>query len=139
LGLQQLEKELSRYLGIRNCLIVSGDSDRQPLIIEDMGKLVNDILGKELPKGKNVIAAMGGTTMAKVATCLTSKIAVDRDLTFVPARGGIGERLDIQANNICGLMAEKTGGNHRTLYVAEQVREERSLTILKAAISKQMV
>lgn len=98
LGLQQMEKELSRYLGIRNCLIVSGDSDRQPLIIEDMGKLVNDILGRELPKGKNVIAAMGGTTMAKVATCLTPKIAVDRDLTFVPARGGIGERLDIQAN-----------------------------------------
>lgn len=107
LGLQQMEKELSRYLGIRNCLIVSGDSDRQPLIIEDMGKLVNNILGKELPKGKNVIAAMGGTTMAKVATCLTPEIAVDRDLTFVPARGGIGERLDIQANNVCGLMAEK--------------------------------
>src|SRR5699024_11778601 len=38
LGLQQMEKELSRYLGIRNCLIVSGDIYRQYLFIEDMGK-----------------------------------------------------------------------------------------------------
>lgn len=139
LGLQQMEKELSRYLGIRNCLIVSGDSDRQPLIIEDMGKLVNDILGKELPKGKNVIAAMGGTTMAKVATCLTPEIAVDRDLIFVPARGGIGERLDIQANNVCGLMAEKTGGNHRTLYVPEQVSEDTYRPLLNEPVVQEVV
>ena len=125
LGLQQMEKELSRYLGIRNCLIVSGDSDRQPLIIEDMGKLVNDILGRELPKGKNVIAAMGGTTMAKVATCLTPEI--------------IGERLDIQANNVCGLMAEKTGGNHRTLYVPEQVSEDTYRPLLNEPVVQEVV
>ncbi|MCP0886341.1 SorC family transcriptional regulator [Ligilactobacillus sp. WILCCON 0076] len=124
LGLQQLEKKLCGFLGIKRCLIVSGDSDNQPQFIDAMGKLVNDSLQMLLPKGKNIVAVMGGTTMARVAKCLTPEIMEKREVLFVPARGGIGERADIQANNVCAQMALKTGGKHRALYVPEHVSEK---------------
>lgn len=124
LGLESLELQLKQKLGIDECFVVAGDSDQQPNILEDLGKLTNDLLADGLPKGPNVIAVMGGSTMAKIANTFTSEIAKQREITFVPARGGMGERLDFQANNVCGLMAQKTGGQYRSLYVPEQVSED---------------
>ncbi|CAM2883616.1 sugar-binding transcriptional regulator [Dellaglioa algida] len=122
-GVRQDEQELSRILGIENCLIVSGDSDEQPKVLDAMGKSVSAKLALLLPEGKNLIAVMGGTTMAQVADQLTTRLSIKRDLTFLPARGGVGESVDIQANSISGKMALQTGGNHRALYVPEQLSE----------------
>lgn len=131
LGIQQLEKELSKKLGIARCLVVPGNCDDNVKVVDAMGKIVTDTLKTLLPLGKNIIAAMGGTTMACVATCLTSEVAEGRELLFVPARGGVGERVDIQANNVCAQMALCTGGSHRSLYVPEQVSETTFKTLLK--------
>jgi len=110
LGVHSKEKQLSKVLGIDHCLIVAGDSTKLPKVLTDMGKLVNETLDVILPKGENVIAAMGGTTMANVANSLTPKLSQQRHLTFVPARGGLGEAVDIQANAVCARMAVHTGG-----------------------------
>ena len=131
LGLQQMEARLAERLGIARCLIVAGDSDLQPQVVNDMGNVVNATLQALLPEGENIIAVMGGTTMAAIAKRLTSAISVNRHLTFVPARGGIGERIDIQANNVSAQMAENVGGNHRALYVPEQVSESTYQPLLK--------
>ena len=139
LGLQQMERRLSKALHIKRCLIVSGDSDKQPQVIDNMGKLVNDTLKMLLPEGPNTIAVMGGTTMAQVANCLSPDLSNQRQLTFVPARGGIGERVEIQANNVCAQMALKTGGKHRALYVPEQVSEEAYRPLLKEPAIQEVV
>ena len=82
LGIQQLEKELSKKLGIARCLVVPGNCDDNGKVVDAMGKIVTDTLKTLLPLGKNIIAAMGGTTMACVATCLTSEIAEGRCLLY---------------------------------------------------------
>ena len=50
---------------------------------------------------------------------------------FVPARGGIGEAVSVQANSISAVMANKTGGNYRALYVPEQLSRETYNSLLQ--------
>lgn len=123
LGVSHEEKKLSHYLGIDRCLIVSGDSDDQPRVLSELGKIVNSALSFLLPPGRDIISVMGGSTLAAVADYLTPQLRVKRDLTFVAARGGVGEATDIQASAIASKMAERTGGKKRTLYIPENLSQ----------------
>ncbi|MCD2256864.1 sugar-binding transcriptional regulator [Agrilactobacillus fermenti] len=131
LDVHQREKQLMALLGIDHVLIVAGDSDDQPRVLKDIGRLVNETLRVLLPDGRNIIAVMGGTTMARVAKELTPKLSNERELVFVPARGGIGETVDIQANTVSADMAQRTHGTHRMLYVPEHVSKETYESLLQ--------
>lgn len=124
LGGGKKERQLADLLNIDHCLIVSGNSDSEPRVLDSFGDMVTETLDKILPAGDNVIAVMGGTTMAKVAEQMRPLEKSDRHNLFVPARGGIGESVSIQANSISALMAENSGGDFRALYVPEQVSPE---------------
>lgn len=118
---RQLEKRLATYFGIDRCLITGGDSDQQVKVINEFGHLLTEALDNHLPNGHNIIAVMGGTTMAKIARELSNLETEQRENTFVPARGGIGESVNVQANSICAEMATRSNGNYRALYVPEQL------------------
>lgn len=124
LGMKEKEKQLASYLEIEHCVIISGDVDDQLKLREEIGHATLEALDFLLPEGNNIIAVMGGTTMAEVASQMNETLSRKRELIFVPARGGLGESVDIQANSISALMAQKTGGENRVLYVPEQVSEE---------------
>ena len=119
--MHQIEKRLSETFGIERCLIASGDGDRQPKVIAEFGQLLNESLDLLLPEGKNTIAVMGGTTMAKVAEELGNLETAKRHNLFVPARGGIGESVNVQANSVSSVMAMQTNGDYRSLFVPEQL------------------
>ena len=131
MGIRQKERQLAQYFNIKRCIIVSGDSDRQLKVIGTMGEEVNQLLQQLLPEGRNIIAVMGGHTMEHVASHLTNKLGDKRDLLFVPARGGVGESVAIQANTIASQMAQHTGGKFRSLFVPEQVSERTYEPLLK--------
>ena len=124
LGMKEKEKKLASYLEIEHCVIISGDVDEQSKLHEEMGRAAVEALDFLLPEGTNIIAVMGGTTMAEAANQMNETLSRKRKLMFVPARGGLGESVDIQANSISALMAQKTGGENRVLYVPEQVSVE---------------
>ena len=42
----------------------------------------------------------------------------------MPARGGLGESVDMQANTIASIMAKKTGCQYRLLHVPDHLGEE---------------
>ncbi|GCF92209.1 central glycolytic genes regulator [Enterococcus florum] len=130
-GMDQLEKRLATKFNIERCLIVSGNSDEQPKVVGDFGELVNDALHRRLQEGTNIIAVMGGTTMAEIAKHVTPMETPKRHNLFVPARGGIGESVSIQANSVSALMAANAKGDHRVLYVPEQLSQEAYHTLLK--------
>lgn len=124
LGMKDKETTLARYLGIEQCIIVSGNTDETPVLLDHLGDSVVNLLDQVLPEGRNVIAVMGGTTMAAVAERMSEQLRENRELLFVPARGGVGERVAIQSNSISAVMAQKTGGKHRVLYAPEHVRSQ---------------
>jgi Transcriptional regulator, contains sigma factor-related N-terminal domain len=120
-GMHLIEKRLASYFGIERCLITSGNSDKQPKVIAEFGHLLEESLDNNLPNGKNIIAVMGGITMARVAKEMSSLETDRRENLFVPARGGIGEAVNVQANSVSAEMAFRTEGKSRSLYVPEQL------------------
>ena len=131
LGMHQIEKEMTQDFGIQRCIVVAGDSDIQKKVLSDFGDVLTNTLNLLLPNGENTIAVMGGTTMAMVAENMGSLETEKRHNLFVPARGGIGEAVSVQANSISAVMANKTGGNYRALYVPEQLSRETYNSLLQ--------
>ena len=82
---------------------------------------------------------MGGTTMAAVSKSLSPSLANERNLLFVPARGGLGETMAIQANTICAEMAEHSGGLYRNLYVPEDISAKSVAPLLQEPVVKSVL
>ncbi|SEK86076.1 central glycolytic genes regulator [Carnobacterium iners] len=131
LGMREKENQLATYFKIEHCVIVSGNVEEQPKVQDELGRATMDSLKVLLPEGMNIIAVMGGTTMAEVANHMDGSLSYHRKLLFVPARGGLGESVEIQANAVSAQMAKRTGGKNRVLYVPEQVSEETYKPLLK--------
>ncbi|WP_237585487.1 sugar-binding transcriptional regulator [Alkalibacterium sp. MB6] len=121
---QEKEARLASYLGIQHCTITMGNSDKNHESLVEMAKVAAEVMDFLLPEGNNTVAVMGGTTMFEVAEAMDKHIGQNRTLLFVPARGGLGESIDIQANVIAENMARRTGGKSRALYAPEHVRME---------------
>ncbi|MCM3574838.1 sugar-binding transcriptional regulator [Mesobacillus subterraneus] len=122
MGINTLERQLQERMGIRKVIVVPGDSDRSPWVKSELGRATANCM-KDLLQSKNIIAVTGGSTMAAVADMLTPDFG-EKDLLFVPARGGIGEDVKNQANTICAIMADNTNSRHRVFYVPDQVSTE---------------
>ncbi|WP_257351893.1 sugar-binding transcriptional regulator [Pseudalkalibacillus decolorationis] len=121
-GLHVLEQQLMEKLNLEDVIIVPGDSDRDSWVQRDMGKACITRL-MPLLKAKRKIAVTGGTTIAAVAEMMTPMTKKNQPL-FVPARGGLGENVENQANTICSTMARKASGEYRLLHVPDQLSEE---------------
>jgi central glycolytic genes regulator len=128
-GIDVMELQLRHRLGIKKVVIVPGDSDQSPMVKADLGKACANWM-KNLLVGENIIAVTGGSTMAAVAEGLTPEHG-HNELLFVPARGGIGEDVQNQANTICSNMANNTHSKHRVFYVPDQVSTEIYESLIK--------
>ncbi|MGK0551980.1 sugar-binding transcriptional regulator [Enterococcus faecalis] len=131
LGMHQVETDMAKYFDIQRCIVIAGNSDNQKKVLFDFGESVTNALNLLLPNGDNIIAVMGGTTMATVAEHMEPLETKKRHNLFVPARGGIGEAVTVQANSVSAVMADKTGGHYRALYVPEQLSLETYNSLLQ--------
>ncbi|WEG74066.1 sugar-binding transcriptional regulator [Vagococcus intermedius] len=138
-GMQQKERQLADYYNVERCIIVAGNSDDENKVLASFGSVVSQSLRTLLPDKENVIAVMGGTTMAAVAENMTDLDSNIRNNIFVPARGGIGETIGIQANSVSAMMASKTGGTTRPLYVPERVSHETYQSLLQEPFVQQVL
>ncbi|SMO65168.1 sugar-binding transcriptional regulator [Melghirimyces algeriensis] len=128
-GLTDLEADLCRVLNLEKAVVVPGDSDRSDLVKKEMGRAGARLL-KQIVHPGQVVAVAGGTTVAAVAEMMTSS-AVLKESTFVPARGGLGEAVELEANYIASLMAQKAGGKYRLMHVPEQLSKEAYQMLLR--------
>ncbi|UII55551.1 hypothetical protein LS684_18265 [Cytobacillus spongiae] len=122
-GVNEMEQQLQKQLGIKKVVIVTGNSDESPWVKNELGRATASCM-KALLDGENIIAVTGGSTMAAVAEMLNPELIEGKKLLFVPARGGIGEDVKNEANTICANMAENTASKHRVLYVPDQVSKQ---------------
>lgn len=121
-GLRELEKRLEKQLGVQKVLVVAGDSETEDWVKRELGRACVSAL-KERMKEKDVIAVMGGTTLAAVAEMMTPDDKT-REVVFVPARGGLGEQVENQANTISAELAHRANAEYRLLHVPDQLSEE---------------
>src|SRR5690625_4559126 len=120
-GLTTLEKKLQQKTGIKDVIIVAGNSDEDPFIKQELGRATVQFLKKTITNDVT-IAVTGGTTMAAVAHAMVP--FDDVICLFVPARGGVGEKLENQANTIVAQMAKAEKGNYSLLHVPDPLSEK---------------
>lgn len=123
-GLSILEEKIRKAYGLRKVIIVSGDSDTSPLSKKELGRAgARALLG--VMGSQDVVAVTGGSTIAEVAEQLNPPAGLSlKQSWFVPARGGLGESLEIQANTIASGMAKRVGAGYRLLHVPDLLGRE---------------
>lgn len=116
-GIQDIRDALCTALPIQELYIVPGNSDDTVTVQTEIGRIASQLLMKKASPNQTV-AVSGGTTMEKLASQLIRK---KMPLCVVPARGGIGERVECQANMIAAVIAEKTGGTYHMIHIPDGV------------------
>lgn len=121
-GILALETQLSRSLHIPHVHIVPGNADKDSLVKRALGVAAAHILRQILQPG-DVVAVTGGTTVAAVADMMPD-MNVPFPVEVVPARGGIGESVEYQANMIASRLANKLGGTYKMLHAPDYLSDE---------------
>lgn len=128
-GLSFLENMLGVTLQIGRVVILPGDSDQDEVVKREIGRMAANILSRLLNDGKShIVAVSGGTTTAAMAANICGS---QPDTVFVPARGGLGDNVELQANTIAAVLAQKLGAAYRQLYIPDSVSEELLNSILE--------
>jgi len=128
-GLSELEERMRTAFGLKRVVIVPGDSDESDHVKWELGRAGAHVLRDSMTPG-DVVAVMGGSTMFRMAAQFSMPSA-QRDNWFVPARGGLGESVDYQANTIASELAKRTGARYRMLHVPDHLSEEAYQTIMQ--------
>jgi len=128
-GLTELAQRLQQVLHIPQVIVVQGDSDQSLLAKQELGRIGARVLRKHVREG-DIVAVTGGSSIASVASHLSLSPSF-RQVQFVPARGGLGERVELQANTLASAMAEKTGAAYRLLHVPDRLHPEALQQLIK--------
>jgi central glycolytic genes regulator len=136
-GLSDMEERLKEAFALKMVVVVPGDSDVSPLAKKELGREGASALRKLANNGE-VIAVNGGSTMAEVAEHLT--VAANfKGSCFVPARGGLGESVELQANTIASTMAKRTGSQYRLLHVPDHLSEDAYQSLIQEPNIKEIL
>ncbi|GAK05596.1 central glycolytic genes regulator [Geomicrobium sp. JCM 19037] len=120
-GRAALQEQLERALNVRRVIVTSGDSDQQSWVKKEMSRACVEEMIHTLRDG-DVVAVAGGTTLATLAASVYPHERL-KGVTFVPARGGLGENVELQANTISAELAKQAEANYRLLHVPDQLSE----------------
>jgi central glycolytic genes regulator len=123
--LPDYQVELERRLHLDKVIIIPGDCEHDELVFMSMGKILGKILNGIL-KDDDILAVTGGTTLSQLTPFLGN---YKKRVLVVPAQGGLGEKVDIQANALAASIAQKLGANYRLLHVSDDL-EQQSLALI---------
>ncbi len=116
---QLLGERIKERFGLREVIIVPGDSYTDSLARDDLSRAGAEYLRKILYPGC-VLAVTGGTTLAGLASMMRDGIDA-ADICIVPARGGLGEEVETQAGNIAAKIAQTIGAQYRLLHIPDNL------------------
>jgi central glycolytic genes regulator len=137
LGLTLLEEKLVKLLKVKDVTVVPGDLESDEVVLLEMGRAATRIL-RECLKPGIVLAVSGGTSCAAVADMLPEAPAPS-GITVVPARGGLGEVVDYQANTIAARVAQKLRTNYRLLHLPDSLSQEALQMLLREKKIKEIL
>ncbi|SNV68088.1 sugar-binding transcriptional regulator [Veillonella rodentium] len=113
----ELEHRLTEALHINRVIITPTDGT---LMVKKLGYTASKLLQKLL-KPNVVVAISGGSTMAALAEEMP---LLPLEPTVVPARGGVGEVVEYQANVIASVLAERLRGTYKMLHLPDGLSQD---------------
>ena len=134
-GTTYLEDELEEILDVDVYVVPQGiDYNHQT---EGLGRFSANFLSRIIEED-SIIAVTGGNTLSTVAEMM-SPLKKSLNVTVVPARGGLGEKVEIQANTIAAEIADKLGGNYHLLHIPDNLKKETISTLINEPFIKQIL
>ncbi len=128
-GISGLQEQLKRKLQLEKVFIVPGNIENDEYVISDLSKTTSRILEGQILEN-SIVGVTGGNTMAAVANEMTQQTK-DRGIVVVPARGGLGKKVEGQANTIAAKMAGKFKGTYQLLHVSDTLSQEAIKSLLQ--------
>ncbi len=122
-ALDDLEKKLAGVLSIKKVIISFRETNNKMIIMQETGKKAAEYLKSIISDNMN-IGITGGTTMAATVKEMPRFNFKNRNITIIPARGGLGVDVEIQANNIAATLAERLNCSYQLLHLAENLSKE---------------
>ncbi|BCG56734.1 sugar-binding transcriptional regulator [Paenibacillus sp. URB8-2] len=123
-GLDDLEEKIRSTYGLKKVVVVPGDCEASPFTKRELGRAGARALLSVL-RTDDTIAVTGGSTLSELAEQMTAPMSLSyRDALIVPARGGLGESVEFQANTIASTMAKRIGAHYRLLHVPDLLSED---------------
>lgn len=118
-GRQETERHLEEQLAIDRVVVVGGDSEQDEWSLRELGYSAAHALRAYL-QPTCTVAVTGGSTMAAMAEGMPRAPSAS-SIVVVPARGGLGEQVELLANTIASRLAEKLGGSYRMFHVPDSL------------------
>lgn len=118
-GLSDMESELQQRLKVNRVIVVPGQSNEVEIDKKELGRAAANYLLSVL-REQDIVAVTGGSTIATMAEMMSGTRQFP-DVTFVPARGGLGENVELQANQIAANLAKKLGAQYRMFHISDNL------------------
>ena len=128
-NIQTLSEKLKERFGLDEVIIVPGDSYLNDFAKKDLGRAAAEFLRKKLYPSC-ILAVTGGTTLAQVADSMREGLSPCQ-VCVVPARGGLGQNVELQAGNIAAKIARIIGGRYRLLHIPDNLEESTAAALKK--------
>lgn len=120
--LSSLESVLEEKLHLQKVVVLPGNADLDQVVTREIGRVAAGILLHLLSDHKpHIVAVTGGTTVAAMAQ---NTYGNEPETVVVPARGGLGDRMELQANTIATVLAGRLKTRYLQLYVPDSVSED---------------
>lgn len=136
-GLSDIEENIKSFLGLKDVIIVPGDVTKNKPILKEIGKAAAQYL-KAIIEDNNIIAITGGNTIKEFVEAVP-KISNLSNILVVPARGGMGRKVEIQASTLAASLAKKLNGSYRLLHIPENLSLNLLDTLLKEKEIKEVI
>lgn len=120
-GLSVMQDTLSRKMGINKVIIVPASVEYNQDALKELGKEAAKYFLSTV-KPESVVGITGGYTMYEFSEQMQKREFPD--MTIVPARGGLGEVLEIQSNNIVANLAGKLMANYKLLHIPDNIDKD---------------
>ncbi len=122
-ALDDLGKDLAEVLSVKKVIISFRDTNNRKIIMQETGKKAAEYLKSIISDDMN-IGITGGTTMAATVREMPKFNFNNKNITIIPARGGLGVDVEIQANSIAAILAERLNCSYQLLHLTENLSKE---------------
>ncbi|MFT8350942.1 sugar-binding transcriptional regulator [Clostridium saccharoperbutylacetonicum] len=136
-GLSEVEKKIETFLKLKKVIIVPGNVDENPLVLKDLGKACANYV-KDVLKDDSIIALTGGSTLKEVVEAFP-RITNLSKIQVVPARGGMGKKVETQASTLAATLAKKLNGTYKMLHISDNLSLDIIDTVLKEEAVKAVI
>lgn len=120
-GLSNLQDLLQAKLGIKKVIIAPTSIETNANALKEMGKDAAKYFVQHVDKSA-IVGITGGYTMYEFSEQMPKKDF--EDMLIVPARGGLGEILEIQSNTIVAHLASRLSANYKLLHIPDNIDKD---------------